>query len=122
MPLQLLSPRIIQGIRRHQPLSLLSSAACSSILEITSSRRVGVRHHRNWALVLSTPGDHYRIARDNQCSPSALIICMLGCVELLTASGGSYRCDGAVWYVLSVLEDVLACIGLYWHVVVCIGM
>jgi len=47
---------------------------------------------------------------------------MLGCVELLTASGGSYRCDGAVWYVLSVLEGVLACIGLYWHVVVCIGM
>jgi len=115
MPLQLLSPHIIQGIRRHQPL--LSSAACSSILEITSSR-----HPRNWALVLSTPGDHYRSARDNQCSPSALIICMLGCVELLTASGGSYRCDGAVWYVLSVLEGVLACIGLYWHVVVCIGM
>ena len=41
---------------------------------------------------------------------------MLGCVELLTASGGSYRCDGAVWYVLSVLER------LYWHVLVCIGM
>ena len=120
MPLQLLSRSIIQGIRRHQPL--VSSAACISILEITSSRSVRVRHHRNWALVLSTPGHHYRSARDNQCSPSALIICMLGCVERLTESGGSYSCDGAVWYVLSVLEGVLACIGLYWHVVVCIGM
>ena len=41
---------------------------------------------------------------------------MLGCVELLTASAGSYRGhgDSAVWHVL---EGVLACSGLYWYVV-----
>jgi len=70
------------------------------------------------ALVSSTPGARYRSARDNQRSLSALIICMLGCVELLTASGGSYRGhgDSAVWHVLSMYSRV------YWHVVVCIGM
>ena len=120
MPLQLLSRRIIQRIRRCQTLP--SSAACSPILEITFSRRVRARHHRNRALDSSTPGARYRSARDNQRSLSTLITYVLGCVERLTASGGSYRCDGAVWYVLSVLEGVLACIGLYWHVVVCIGM
>ena len=114
MPLQLLSRRIIQRIRRRQ--TLLSSAACSPILEITFSRRVSARHHRNRALVSSACGARYRSARDNQRSLSALIICMLGCVELLTASAGSYRGhgDSAVWHVL---EGVLACSGLYWHVV-----
>jgi len=126
MPLQLLSRRIIQRIRRRQ--TLLSSAACSPILEITFSRRVIARHHRNRALVSSTCGARYRSARDNQRSLSALIICMLGCVELLTASGGSYRGhgDSAVWHVLSMYSrvywHVVVCIGMYWHVVVCIGM
>ena len=68
-------------------------------------RRVSARQSRNRAaaLVLSTLGARCRSARDSQCSLSALITYVLGCVERLTTSGGSYRGDGApgaVWHVL----------------------